>query len=397
MMECASTMKTRSKNVLARIDIFDSYVCPKAVDLTSLGQTEVSFGRDAGNDIVLRSHLASRRHGKITYINEQWCVTDLGSTNGIIYHDSEISETKVDKDDFIRIDDGVETIPDGVLILFASDEYSDIWESVLSGEWDSEYNLNRISPTINATIERSGDLFYLNVRKANLYINKRTVTGRVVLHEKDVLACDGFRLVFTSTALYINRLISASAAIPSPVVQEVPFLNNVVDAENDIRVNEPQDESSEEIQSHSLTATKQEPSLFNEPVCHNSTHQNSRHDSNNQNSYSTTSGGSGLRGFLASVAGYYVLSLAIAIIIWGIAVALWTSQGELALIVILACAIFGWQALNRIQPAMFIWMSWTGWIIYFCIKFILSAMIGLFVAPFKIGKAIAGIISGSMV
>lgn len=126
-----------------------------------------------------------------------------------------------------------------------------------------------------------------------------------------------------------------------------------------------------------------------------------QYDNNYQNQYqnsgsSATSSGGELRSFFASDVGYYVLSFAITIIIWGIAVALWTSQGELALIVILACAIFGWQALNRIQPAMFIWMPWIGWIIYIFVKFILSAMIGLFVAPFKIGKLIAGAISGSM-
>lgn len=58
-------------------------------------------------------------------------------------------------------------------------------------------------------------------------------------------------------------------------------------------------------------------------------------------------------------------------------------------IAILVCVIFGWQALNKIQPAMFVWMPLGGWLVYFFIKFILSYLVGVFVAPYIIGKNIA--------
>lgn len=51
-------------------------------------------------------------------------------------------------------------------------------------------------------------------------------------------------------------------------------------------------------------------------------------------------------------------------------------------------AYFGWKTLNRIQSAMFVWMPLIGWVIYFVVKFILSAIIGAFVAPVVIGKGI---------
>lgn len=382
-----------------RIYIFDCNVQPKEVDLTSLGQAEITFGRDAGNDIVLFSHLASRRHGKLTSENGQLCVTDLGSTNGIIYHDNEVTEVKVDKDDFIRIDDGIETVSEGVLIIFATDEYSDTWESISTGEWGSEYDLNLISPGFDASIQRSGNLFYLNAQGSDLYINKKKVSGRVVLHEKDVIAFSNIRIVFTSTALYTNRLKTETVLdVPSPI-QEKTLGNAIVEIEME---NLQEDDHSDGA---APGLAQESPSVVNDWLSDNiseSVHdeplqQDAQPNTFSPNGYaSTTSKIGGLRNFLASDVGYYVLSIIIAIIIWGIAVALWTSQGELALIVILACAIFGWQALNRIQPAMFIWMPWIGWIIYLCIKFFLSAMIGLFVAPFKIGKAIAGVISGSM-
>ena len=387
-----------------RIYIFDCNVQPKEVDLTSLGQADITFGRDAGNDIVLFSHLASRRHGKLTSENGQLCVTDFGSTNGLIYDGDDVIKAVVGKDDFIRIDDGVETIPDGVLIIFASDEYADTWESVSSGEWSSEYNLNRISPNIDATIERSGDLFYLNVQNSDLYINKKVASGRIVLHEKDVIACNDVRLVFTSNALYVNRL-NVNAVTDSKLMIKPSTINNSVEENSkDILISANYEENPLNFAQGSLPVENEDESydsdFIAEPVNKKPIQQAVQHENNQPNLYQNDNtsaiSDSGLRNFFASNAGYYVLSFVIAIIIWGIAVALWTSQGELALIVILACAIFGWQALNRIQPAMFIWMSWTGWIIYFCVKFILSAMIGLFVAPFKIGKLIAGAISGAM-
>lgn len=55
----------------------------------------------------------------------------------------------------------------------------------------------------------------------------------------------------------------------------------------------------------------------------------------------------------------------------------------------IVCAIFGWSTLNKIQPAMFLWMPIGGWLIYVLIKLILSIMIGIFVAPYKIGCSIA--------
>ena len=401
------TMRVRTyKQKRMVIYIFDSNALPKEVDMTSLGKAEITFGRDMKNDIVLSSRLASRSHGKLSYSDKQWCVTDLGSTNGIIYQDKEITEVKIGQDDFIRIDDGVEAVTDGVLIIFASDEYSDTWETVSVAELGSRYDLNIIFQNIDAVIERTGSLFYLNVQNPNLYINKKAATGRILLHEKDVIACNDVRLVFTSNALYVNRLKVKAGVDSQPIIQEELIVDNIVESNMDSSHNDISYENSffDEVQEtppfvndqKSLDSNINDEAVKNEPIQQDVQYDNDYQKSYQNSSLSATSSGGGLRSFLASDIGYYVLSFIIAIIIWGIAVALWTSQGELALIVILACAIFGWQALNRIQPAMFIWMSWTGWIIYFCVKFILSAIIGLFVAPFKLGKLIAGAISGSM-
>ena len=389
------------------VTIFDGNSAPRTIRLSEFGKNFIHFGRDPKNDIVLASHLVSAEHGRFVCKGDSWIMEDKaaymdnGSTNGLIHNNASIISCSIGDGDFIRIDDGMETVSEGVLIIFATDEYSDTWESVSSGEWSSEYNLNLIFPNIDAIIERSGDLFHLNVQNPNLYINKKIAPGRVVLHEKDVIAYNDVRLVFTSTVLYINKLKSNAITDSKPLVREDSVINNIVEKNTeDVHINANYEENPPNFTQDNLPIVN-EPDSYDSDFTDEPIQQDVQYDSNYHNSYqnsssSATSRGGGLRSFLASDIGYYTLSFIVAIIIWGIAVALWTSQGELALIVILACAIFGWQALNSIQPAMFIWMSWAGWIIYFCVKFILSAIIGLFVAPFKIGKLIAGAISGSM-
>lgn len=95
------------------------------------------------------------------------------------------------------------------------------------------------------------------------------------------------------------------------------------------------------------------------------------------------------KGFWASEAGRYVITAIACVIIWGLTAMLWASGTGLGVVVMLACTYFGWQVLTGIQPAMFVWMPVAGWILYFGIKFFLSAFIGIIVAPFSLGRKVA--------
>lgn len=52
---------------------------------------------------------------------------------------------------------------------------------------------------------------------------------------------------------------------------------------------------------------------------------------------------------------------------------------------------WGWSALNKITPNIFLFMPVIGWIIYFGIKLAVSLMIGMFVTPFKIYQIVKGL------
>lgn len=65
-------------------------------------------------------------------------------------------------------------------------------------------------------------------------------------------------------------------------------------------------------------------------------------------------------------------------------------------IVALVFAIFGWKALNKIQPDIFLWMPIIGWVIFFVVKGFISIVAGIFVAPYVIAKMIAEAVQKTM-
>lgn len=56
--------------------------------------------------------------------------------------------------------------------------------------------------------------------------------------------------------------------------------------------------------------------------------------------------------------------------------------------ILLAGIPSGWRVLNKITPAMFLWMPLVGWIIYFAIKLVLAYCIGLIALPIQLFRDI---------
>lgn len=104
--------------------------------------------------------------------------------------------------------------------------------------------------------------------------------------------------------------------------------------------------------------------------------------------------------FICSWPGKIIMIIVIYIIafllILGLGQLLEGSSGYVGAVIALVFAIFGWRALNKIKPDIFLWMSIAGWIAYFVIKGLLSIVVGIFVAPYVIAKLIAETIQKSM-
>ena len=211
------TSMNNSSNLL--VTIFDGDVQPKTISLDSFQKEIVTFGRNNTNDIVLTSQLVSREHGRFSFKNGQWVIEDRAlfgdrpSENGLIYNNSSIVTKTLCEGDFIRIDDGVETIAEGVLFVFASQESDNKWDILTLGE-QQEINIGRdescdiVLPHISVSkchakiIKEQGHYYIADNNSTNgVAVNNQRVTGKVLLHEKDVIVITNSKLIFTSSAI----------------------------------------------------------------------------------------------------------------------------------------------------------------------------------------------------
>lgn len=107
----------------------------------------------------------------------------------------------------------------------------------------------------------------------------------------------------------------------------------------------------------------------------------------------------GLKGFICSTMGKVIMIALFYLLFFGIFGALAGILDEVAFIAFIYFALFsyfGWKALNRIQPNVFLIMPIGGWVLYFFIKGILSIFVGIFVAPFVIANKIAVLIQSEV-
>lgn len=202
------------------ITVLDGMSQPKAIRLDGFGKSDVSFGRSDTNDIVLSSMLVSREHGRFNFKNGQWYIEDKvlysgkGSENGLIYNNIAITSRALCDGDFIRIDDGVETISEGVLFVFSSEESGNKWNTLpLNGR--NEITIGRdaccdiVLPHISVykcharIVNENGRYFIIDNGSTNgVIVNNKPLAGKQLLHEKDVIVITNSKLIFTSSAIH---------------------------------------------------------------------------------------------------------------------------------------------------------------------------------------------------
>lgn len=201
------------------VTIFDGNSTPRTVKLDSFDKNFIYFGREQNNDIVLASPLVSSEHGRFVYKGDSWVIEDkamykdTASTNGLIYNNSSIISRTISDGDFIRIDDGVETVSEGVLFVFSSADSDNKWRSVpLSGQ--QELSIGReescditlphssVSKYHAKIVHESNEWYIIDNGSTNgVIVNNKRITGKVKLHEKDVIVITNSKLIFTSSMI----------------------------------------------------------------------------------------------------------------------------------------------------------------------------------------------------
>ena len=218
------------------VTIFDGNDAPQTLNLNQYGKGFVYFGRDPKNDIVLKSHLVSGQHGRFVFQNGTWVMQDKGayqnapSTNGLIYNNTSITTRAISDGDFIRIDDGIETVSQGVLFVFSSSDSQNRWLTCPLAQKNQitigrDQSCNLVLPhvsvsKVHAKVVRAQDGFYLvdNGSTNGIVVNNRPISGRVKLHEKDVIVITNSKLIFTSNAIFYCCYKSGISVDASDVV-----------------------------------------------------------------------------------------------------------------------------------------------------------------------------------
>ena len=210
---------TGNQTVSSTVTIFDGNTAPRTIRLDEFGKSFVYFGRDPKNDIVLDSHLVSMEHGRFVFNGTSWVMEDKaaykdrGSTNGLIYNNASIISRPISDGDFIRIDDMVETVFEGVLFVFSTADSANKWntvplgqkqELVIGREEHCDITLPHVSVSkYHAKIIHESNGWYIvdNGSTNGVIVNNRRIQGKEKLHEKDVIAITNSKLIFTSAML----------------------------------------------------------------------------------------------------------------------------------------------------------------------------------------------------
>ena len=211
--------QTNVINNSLQVTIFDGMTPPKTYDLSKFGKAVVTFGRSENNDIVLQSRIVTTDHGRFVFRDGMWVIEDRAvfgeapSTNGLIYNNTGIVSKILSEGDFIRIDDGIQTIAAGVLFVFASSASQNKWYIMsLSGiqqlSIGRDPSCNIVLPHVSISKVHAHIYCYqgryiiqYNGSTTGVVVNNVRINGRQYLNEKDVISISNAKLIFTSTAI----------------------------------------------------------------------------------------------------------------------------------------------------------------------------------------------------
>lgn len=211
----------------AKITVFDGTFGPVTYDLNSFGKGVITFGRDPGNDIVLRSHFVSKKHGQFRLVNGMCIIEDLGSTNGLYINGMPVKSYGLRDNTAIRIDDRNGSTVEGVLIVFSATSSAESWSSIsLQGRQNvtvgrnegCDIHLNHVSVSkLHAQIVyENGQYMIVDNNSTNgVWVNGKRISEKCPLREKDLVIITNSKLIFSASRINyctFNNGISVNAS-----------------------------------------------------------------------------------------------------------------------------------------------------------------------------------------
>lgn len=217
----------QSRNDGAKITLFDGTYGPVSFDLTSFRKAVITFGRDVSNDIILKSHFVSKRHGQFRLVNGMCIVEDLDSTNGLYINGMRIKSYGLRDNTAIRIDDRTGSTVEGVLMVFSAKSGAESWNSidlrqkpsvVIGRKEGCDIHLNHVSVSkVHAQIyfENGRHVIADNNSTNGVWVNGKRISGKCPLNEKDLIMITNSKLIYSAARISyctFNNGISVSAS-----------------------------------------------------------------------------------------------------------------------------------------------------------------------------------------
>jgi hypothetical protein len=66
--------------------------------------------------------------------------------------------------------------------------------------------------------------------------------------------------------------------------------------------------------------------------------------------------------------------------------------GDESMALIFCFVPYGWSALNKLTPGVLLCLPFIGWVIFYILKFLLSALVGMFIMAYKWIRCIVRVI-----
>jgi len=199
------------------ISVFDGSNPPIRIDLAKFNKNCITFGREGNNDINFKSPLVSRvHHGHFLLQNGMIIVEDAESRNGLTINGMETSRAVLGEGDMLRIDDGIQSIKEGVLILLNSEGGQSPWHAFegmhqatirIGRAYENDIALSHVGVSKeHALIRREGDRYYIQDRNSTngVFVNGRRIVGSQQLEEKDIIVITNTKLIFTFSGIYYS-------------------------------------------------------------------------------------------------------------------------------------------------------------------------------------------------
>lgn len=177
-----------------------------------LGQQRITLGRDSGNDIVIDSTLASRRHAELVLKQDGYHIVDMESTNGLLFNDQKITDKLLANGDSVWISDAISlTFKYSIPVqepASAPEKLAVKGRTTLTIGRHPDCDIVLDHPIVSRQharlvwSEQEKTHYIEDLGSTNgTIVNNHTVTGRVRLNSGDIIHVGPLKLTYTPEAI----------------------------------------------------------------------------------------------------------------------------------------------------------------------------------------------------